>query len=416
MAEDTEGEFFCKCCNKLIGEKTKSIGCDGCAEWYLLECVNISVRQFNVITSITSLKWFCAKCCREERWARPDPNEVMLLKDIIKEKEHLNLEKDKRLNLQDDMINVLKQKPNDLNLLGLGLSERSAAKSYADIAGPHGQKGRSGRNQWKELSKPESPGIYIESCDPESRTSYAKVKETIMAKVDPKKLGVGIVGVNPSKNGVIIKCDSEESRNILKAEADKVMGAKYKVGDEKKSLQPRILVYNVLKNLVPENEDKSLLVENIVKQNNLELNNLNVSVKIITIVPDRRDNRKVKLVLEVDPKTRSRLVGDGKLKMEWAMLNVTDYIHVTRCFKCAGYGHVQKDCKNEVTCPVCAGGHEKRECNADEVKCVNCCRANERLNLRLNVFHTALSWECECYKRKYRQLQSKINYEDQIQI
>ena len=49
---------------------------------------------------------------------------------------------------------------------------------------------------------------------------------------------------------------------------------------------------------------------------------------------------------------------------------------VKRCYNCQFYGHISRNCTNEVTCGRCAGKHKTEVCNAENLKCANCKRAH----------------------------------------
>ena len=65
---------------------------------------------------------------------------------------------------------------------------------------------------------------------------------------------------------------------------------------------------------------------------------------------------------------------------------------VTKCYKCQGFNHIAKDCKNAQKCVRCAGSHKSTECpdkNKDslKLKCSNC-----------NGEHVASSKECPKFR------------------
>ena len=65
---------------------------------------------------------------------------------------------------------------------------------------------------------------------------------------------------------------------------------------------------------------------------------------------------------------------------------------VTQCYKCQGFNHIAKDCKNAQKCVRCAGSHKSVECpdkNKDSLKqkCSNC-----------NGEHVASSKECPKFR------------------
>ena len=65
---------------------------------------------------------------------------------------------------------------------------------------------------------------------------------------------------------------------------------------------------------------------------------------------------------------------------------------VTQCYKCQGFNHIAKHCKNAQKCVRCAGAHKSTECpdkdkNILKVKCSKC-----------NGEHVASSKECPKFK------------------
>ena len=69
---------------------------------------------------------------------------------------------------------------------------------------------------------------------------------------------------------------------------------------------------------------------------------------------------------------------------------------VTQCYKCQGFNHIAKDCKNAQKCLQCAGAHKSIECpdkNKDslKLKCSNC-----------NGEHVASSKECPKFKEQIK--------------
>ena len=48
------------------------------------------------------------------------------------------------------------------------------------------------------------------------------------------------------------------------------------------------------------------------------------------------------VVVEVSPNLRRELIILAKIMIRWSMCRVEDFVAVTRCFKCLGYGHTSK--------------------------------------------------------------------------
>ena len=49
------------------------------------------------------------------------------------------------------------------------------------------------------------------------------------------------------------------------------------------------------------------------------------------------------------------------------------------CYYCQRYGHLEANCtaklnKEDPYCHKCAGSHRSKDCNSDNMKCINCIR------------------------------------------
>jgi hypothetical protein len=106
------------------------------------------------------------------------------------------------------------------------------------------------------------------------------------------------------------------------------------------------------------------------------------------------------IIVEVDKVAYDSIMKTRKVKYEWQILLAVDSIHIHRCFNCNGFGHNASDCKNHLSCAKCAGQHKSIDCVSTVKKCVNCIKANEKYNLKININHVAWSNECTIYKRR----------------
>ena len=99
----------------------------------------------------------------------------------------------------------------------------------------------------------------------------------------------------------------------------------------------------------------------------------------------------------------------NKLKMAWTICQLEEYIAVTRCYKRSRFNHYARDCRGEETCPVCAGNHKIKDCNAtrDEHRCIKCTIYNKfNQSKKVHEAHTTLDRKCPSMQtmlEKYRQ-------------
>lgn len=117
----------------------------------------------------------------------------------------------------------------------------------------------------------------------------------------------------------------------------------------------------------------------------------------------RRYGVRKNMVMEVSPegRLRAKLMSEGRLRVGWVSCRMEDYAEAPQCFKCFGFGHLARWCKEEVHCVKCGGkGHIARDCKEEDGKCVNC-KSGE---------HTSKSKDCPVYKAVLKAWVKSIDY------
>ena len=107
-------------------------------------------------------------------------------------------------------------------------------------------------------------------------------------------------------------------------------------------------------------------------------------------------NKHLNAVVEVSAETR-RAILNNKIRIGWQICRTDDYIVATRCYKCSKFNHRTRDCRGEVTCPLCAGTHTLKECkeNSTIFKRINCENFNKHNpKSKISVDHSALDRNC----------------------
>jgi len=93
-----------------------------------------------------------------------------------------------------------------------------------------------------------------------------------------------------------------------------------------KRRNPSLIIYNVPEALTTENAEGIIMAQNP---------NLNLQEGDIQTIYTFKTRRKTKnLVIEVLPHTRRQML-HNKLKTEWMVCYVEDYVSVNRCFRCS---------------------------------------------------------------------------------
>lgn len=94
----------------------------------------------------------------------------------------------------------------------------------------------------------------------------------------------------------------------------------------------------------------------------------------------------------------------NRIIIGWNVCKFSNYIQVTRCFKCNAFGHIAKDCKQaNDSCGYCGVDHKTKDCNHSQRQpfCTNCEKFNKtnKSQVKLNTNHSSFSDECESLKR-----------------
>lgn len=70
---------------------------------------------------------------------------------------------------------------------------------------------------------------------------------------------------------------------------------------------------------------------------------------------------------------------------------------VLQCYKCLKFNHSAKACRGEQQCSSCAGRHSYKECDVEEITCINC-----------SGNHLAISRDCPIKKQKIEEKKAKF--------
>ena len=136
-------------------------------------------------------------------------------------------------------------------------------------------------------------------------------------------------------------------------------------------------------------------------------------INVVTIKPLKNNQSIFKAIIRVSNVIRSVISkqGDRLFIGFQATCKVYDSIYVLRCYKCQGFNHHSRDCKNDAKCGFCAGPHETRVCtvkeNVNSICCINCTKAGKSGD---DVAHEAGSQSCPIYIDHFNKVKSSIPF------
>lgn len=246
---------------------------------------------------------------------------------------------------------------------------------------------------------------------PRHEKEVSKVKEDIRSNINPADLQVGLnIDRNTRNGGVILKCSDAEALDTIKNDIKTRMGEDYEIQVPKK-LNPRLIIMGIAEDELKNDEDDKELTQKIIRQNRMPQED---NFKFQSIHKTKIRKGRFNLIVEVDPATFRYVINkeDQVLHVGWNNCKIYEHFSIRRCFKCGGYNHEVKDCKEKTACVLCAEEHTSNVCRNENKKCVNCVRVNQKLNLNLDVHHAAVDRECECYQKIVKSIKSKIAYKE----
>jgi hypothetical protein len=120
-------------------------------------------------------------------------------------------------------------------------------------------------------------------------------------------------------------------------------------------------------------------------------------------------------VLEVSPKIWQILSKLSSVYVGFRACRFEEYLFISRCFNCNGFGHKASECKQTVSsCGKCGQNHDTKNCKSTNAThfCSNCDRFNKTSKgvKKVDTNHTVFSQKCESLIRIKSIIRSRTQY------
>ncbi|RYX86063.1 hypothetical protein EON73_02690 [bacterium] len=238
---------------------------------------------------------------------------------------------------------------------------------------------------------------------PKNRQECAKTLETITSNVDTA--AINVCGTrNVKDGGIVLRCVNATDTMKVQQIVTEKMGEDYEV-ILPKIKKPRLRITNI-----PSELQKESIINELKKSNDTIKD---MEMNLITVINRKATSRQTAsndIVVEINGAAYTKLMNLKVLKLPWRECRIFEHVYMKRCYKCLGFSHIAKDCKNEQKCSKCAGPHKFSECKSKKLSCANCRHANESLKNKMSTNHHAWSKDCTVYKRRIESLVNKIEY------
>lgn len=405
----------CSSCEVEITDETdenKCIKCKICDKIFHGHCVSMSKAIVKSTRKNRNLSWCCDSCY----------NESEAYDDIIRKMSEVETfiklfydEFQGKMNNMQSEIKSVKQFLGDKNsqhavhspLQSSVLKRRFADVlcDVSDIRTPVTNKvQRRGDNEFK-VNVDVRPILVVKNKDANKIMSQVEIetlKNSIKSSVNPSTDPVKCLR-ETRKGKIIVECKDTASINIIRQKIVNGVSSDIQV-EEPQSTSPIIKLIGL-----SEFDTNEVLIKDIRKQNDSVMT-MDTKLEILSVI---KTARYYTATMKCDTKTFENIMQRQRLFVRWDSVRVVQLnTGVTRCYKCAHYNHMSKECtENEYSCPKCAGPHQIKDCHSEDVKCINCVRSNAKLNLSLPTDHFVWSSDCPVFQRKLRNSRGRIRFD-----
>lgn len=401
-------------CGLGIGRSDEYVTCAGiCKQEFHVKCTDIH-KVHSLYDTMKKLRTVVYKCDHCIHGDKQMINVFEKLMTEFKKNELKNDERYKLLNLRLDKIDnafSTSKKCVTEEIVRMNESVVESEKNLRiEIAKVVEEKNNCEISKWNEVVKKKpkkkaDPVVVIKPINAD--INRVDVKKSLKKNVDPTKFNVkGIVNI--ADNGVVIRCDNNETQEKLISEVVKNMGNEFTAKKPEK-INPRVKILRVVN---PEVDDDDFIAQ-LKKQNDILMNEAIKVVKRDAIYNKGiKDNDKFNVIIEINCETYQKIMNDKRLKHQWEVYRVVDHIAIKRCFKCLGFNHIASKCTKRQACANCAGEHKTNECSSTIKKCINCVSKNKKLNIGLDENHNVWDKSCKVYQRSLTVSKRAIHYEE----
>lgn len=361
---------------------------------------NLEVNGNNAINLMSNVREELEKCLFNENNKINNSAKQLILKLFrVSEKavqelcvKNIKLEKDNK-NLETEM----KSKKGRENVPG---------QTYAQVVGNRTVSGA--QERVKEVNRRQDHKIIIKPRDTDKFKDSENVKALLLQELKDVTERLKVKDIIKLKDkSVLLNLDSE---NDVKLVEEGIGESLLTVRPGK--IAPRIIIFNVPKDLPEDEMMTQLVIKNCVGIGERE--ELVSEMKTLFRLkakqgPNAKDNNRNHMVLSVSGRIYRAIIGVGRIFIGFNSFRVQEFISLTRCYKCQGFGHTSSVCRREkVVCSFCSGeDHSFKDCpnKAKTPCCVNCKMR------KLNTEHEAGVKTCPEYVKNLDLYKRKINYD-----
>lgn len=217
----------------------------------------------------------------------------------------------------------------------------------------------------------------------------------------------GFKNIKHLKDGAIVfESRNEAQQKILKNTLEKKDNIKIK---ESGIINPMFMITGILKGYSETEFIEELIRMNDTIETDLNISNLKMEIKVIA-KKQCRNLTKENWILQAQPAIAKWFLKAETVNFDMMKVYVQEHVNLALCFKCCGFGHVGKYCKERLCCHKCGEyEHSGSDCQSIRLKCINCIKMKYKAE---ESQHSARDINCPVYQRRLKNYRSQINYSD----
>lgn len=263
------------------------------------------------------------------------------------------------------------------------------------------------RKEIKSISnvKEEHEVILIKPVEDTDNRNNDQIKTDLVKELGSVRNKLKVKGIRQMRNkGVILEVRDKRDVDLIRQVDLGRVGLKT---EEPGKTSPAIIIFDVESDHKIEDLKEDFICKNFDGFDETNLSRLRKEVHFRHSF--RTTENKLNWIVQVPGPYFGNLVNRGRIYMQWRRYRVKEYLNIVRCYKCHGYGHIAKVCKQQdQLCEACGSkDHLKRDCTKKEnLQCINCIR-----NKRKDTNHSVRSNACPEYKRHVEIYKARIGWD-----
>ena len=238
----------------------------------------------------------------------------------------------------------------------------------------------------------------------EHQLCFKSQKQMIESQLEPKKNGIGIKSIGPTKQGgVVLSFYSERERKLaFDILIHKVEELNLHVTIPN-TIYPKMLIHSIGNHWNIGN-----LKTTLIKQNK-EIEEAYNNGEMFDIIFLSKDGD---VTIKVSPFIRNHLKRKGRICANLASFKVSDRLFVKRCYKCHQFGHFSSRCRYiDQVCGHCNENHKFNDCphkdDQRKSKCINCLKSKFYKN---KANHRPSDPDCPSLHYEHQRIVNKTDY------